>query len=142
MKPSIRDSKNLLESVLNGIPYGSYNDGHRTCLEKKIALALYLLGVEEVKVSFSYFIGGDYEWRGMLANTNSIEATPYAEIENMPALWYVLKKANIGYSGAAGKDRGNYAQASWLKEASARPYLIVIYFNEIKRADSLGKLKF
>ena len=81
-----------------------------------MATILFLAGAQEVNSNISFYLGYKRSLKNLIhTNNSSVSVTPYIKhpiIGNDTLFWYLLRKANIRFSGAASEEGKTYAQAS------------------------------
>lgn len=157
------------KSLFLALPRPRYSESIRTCIEKQVAVVLYLGGVQSLHLCASYWCSGPSSFSGMAVPNNSIIARPYITFdardhERVPPavtwaspttalLWAVLRKCEISFSGGAGEGnagrKGGIMQASWCpRPPSSENHwrqdinapMVCAYFGEIKRMDEAESL--
>lgn len=117
-------------------PASRYGSEHYISPAQEFAILLTLAGIKKVKMS-DWFRCGTRAMENIIL-LNSLTMSPYVEINGDPLPWYLLKKAEIRYSGGAGHDeKGGWMQFSLGAEHKDFIREVFIYFQCIKG----GKLK-
>ncbi len=116
-------------------PTAHYSSDRYIMPAHEFAILLALAGVKKVKMS-DWFRCGTRAMENIIL-LDSLTMYPYIEINGTPLPWYLLKKAEIRYSGGASSENGGSMQFSVGAEHKDFVREVFIYFQCIKG----GRLK-